>query len=128
MNSDTKELILDLLDDEINEFKHREFNGRSESQYKAFDKMNKQGISDCEKAKAEVEGMSEWISVDDRLPEREDSSVLAYFGNGGIDMVHIHDYFDDITAGINDKGSQLYTKWYKTAGVTHWHPLPSPPQ
>ena len=73
--------------------------------------------------------MSEWISVDDRLPESKDDSVLAYFSeNGGIDMVHIQDYFDDITNGVDDDGNQLYTKWYISQGVTHWMPLPQPPE
>ncbi len=54
--------------------------------------------------------MSEWISVEDRLPEIRDASVLAYWKHGGIDMVHIEEYFSDITSGI-----------------THWMPLPNPP-
>ena len=72
--------------------------------------------------------MSEWISVKDRLPESEDYSVLAYWSaNGGMDMVHIQDYFDDITDGVDDEGNQLYTKWYLSSGVTHWMPLPPAP-
>ena len=70
----------------------------------------------------------EWISVDDRLPELEDNSVLAYFSHGGIDMVHIQSYFSDITAGLDSKGNQLYTKWYLSQNVTHWMPLPEPPK
>lgn len=74
--------------------------------------------------------MSDWISVEDRLPESKDDSVLAYWAdNGGMDMVHIQDYFDDITAGIAEDGfTQLYTKWYISSGVTHWMPLPEPPE
>lgn len=72
--------------------------------------------------------MSDWISVEDELPELRDYSVLAFFDNGAIDMVHIEDYFADITAGLDENGTQLYTKWYKTAGVTHWMELPEPPQ
>jgi len=73
--------------------------------------------------------MSEWISVEDRLPELRDDSVLGYFSeNGGIDMIHIEDYFEDITAGVNCEGVQMYTKWYISQGVTHWMPLPLPPK
>lgn len=43
-------------------------------------------------------------------------------------MVHIQDYFDDITAGYNDDGTQRYTKWYISQGVTHWQSLPEPPE
>lgn len=70
----------------------------------------------------------EWISVEDSLPEIRDDSVLAYFSNGAIDMVHIEDNFKDITAGLNEDGSQKYTKWYISQGITHWMPLPEPPQ
>ena len=73
--------------------------------------------------------MSDWICVDDRLPEIKDDSVFAYWaGHGGMDMVHIQDYFQDITAGFDEEGKQLYTKWYLTSGLTHWMPLPSPPE
>ena len=73
--------------------------------------------------------MSEWIKCSERLPEIEDASVLAYWpSNGGMDMVHIYDYFKDITAGVDDNGVQLYTKWYIESGVTHWMPLPEPPK
>lgn len=68
-----------------------------------------------------------WISVDERLPDIRDDSVLAYFISGGIDMVHIEDYFGDITAGQAEDGTQLYTKYYKQVGITHWRELPEPP-
>jgi hypothetical protein len=69
----------------------------------------------------------EWVDVNDRLPQLKDDSVLVYFDNGGIDMVHIEDYFGDITSGVID-GKQTYTKWYLSQGVTHWMPLPEPPK
>ena len=71
--------------------------------------------------------MSEWVSVNDRLPELKDDGVLVFFPNGAIETVHIQDYFDDITAGVDDFGVQMYTKWYITQGVTHWMPLPEAP-
>lgn len=68
-----------------------------------------------------------WIKCSDQLPELRDGSVLAFFAaNGGINMVHIEDYFGDIKVGVDDNGTQLYTKWYLNAGITHWMPL-SPP-
>ena len=70
-----------------------------------------------------------WVECKDRLPESKDDSVLVYFSElGSIDMVHIQDYFDDITNGIGDDGEQLYTKWYLTQNITHWMPLPTPPE
>lgn len=72
--------------------------------------------------------MSKWISVKDSLPEIKDDSVLAYFAeNGGMDMVHIKDYFGDVTGGIVD-GVQTYTKMYLHIGITHWMPLPEAPK
>lgn len=72
--------------------------------------------------------MSEWISVKDWLPKIADNSVIVYFSQtGSIETVHIQDYFDLITAGLDSKNNQLYSKWYITQDVTHWMPLPSPP-
>ena len=73
--------------------------------------------------------MGEWISVNDRMPEIKDDAVLAYWAeNDGMDMVNIQDYFSEITAGLDENGNQLYTKWYLTVGITHWMPLPEPPR
>lgn len=80
----------------------------------------------------------EWIKCSDRLPESKDDSVLVCsvtgsgegnhgFPKGGFDMVHIQDYFDDITNGFDKDGNQLYTKWYLSQGITHWMPYPDLP-
>jgi hypothetical protein len=74
---------------------------------------------------AELE--NQWVSVKDRLPELEDNSVLVHFLTGSIETVHIEDNFKDITNGFGKDGNQLYTKWYISAGITHWMPLPNPP-
>ena len=74
---------------------------------------------------SEIKG---WVRVEDAIPEIGDYSVVAFFRHGGMDMVHVHDYFKDITAGFDAEGNQLYKKWYKIAGVTHWHPMPPIPQ
>jgi hypothetical protein len=70
----------------------------------------------------------EWISVKDRLPELKDDSIIAYYKTGSIETTHIEDNFKDITAGFDENGNQLYTKWYLNAGITHWMPLPQPPE
>lgn len=71
----------------------------------------------------------EWILCSEKIPDIVDDSVLAFFPqNGSVEMVHIMDFFSDITNGIDEKGNQLYTKWYLTVGVTHWMPLPNPPE
>jgi len=71
--------------------------------------------------------MDNWTKVETGLPAIGDYSVLAYFDNGGMDMVHVQDYFGDITAGLDSDGTQLYTKWYIRAGITHWMPMPGEP-
>lgn len=73
--------------------------------------------------------MSEWISVDERLPEYDDASVLVHFENGSIETVHL-EYFKDITCGLDENGEQLYCKMYfnHDPAFTHWMPLPEPPK
>lgn len=79
--------------------------------------------------------MSEWIKCSERLPESKDDGVLVYFGlpdhsgfcGHGVETVHIQDYFDDITNGLDADGNQLYAKQYLSMGITHWMPLPAPP-
>lgn len=69
-----------------------------------------------------------WIACEEELPQLGDYSVIAYFSeNGGMDMVHVEDYFKDITAGFDGHGNQLYTKWYLVQKVTHWHHMPDAP-
>lgn len=83
--------------------------------------------AELEKAKAQT--VPEWISVDVKLPEIADASVLAHFQNGSIETVHIEDWFKDITSGFDEAGNQTFTKWYLKASntITHWMPLPEAP-
>lgn len=76
----------------------------------------------------DINMLNTWISVENYLPIVGDYSVLVYFSNNeSIEMVHVEDYFKDITAGLDENGNQLYTKWYKVQSVTHWMELPEPP-
>ncbi|MDC4093648.1 DUF551 domain-containing protein [Acinetobacter baumannii] len=79
--------------------------------------------------KAKAQAIPEWISVEEKLPEITDASVLAHFQNGSIETVHIEDWFKDITDGLDEDGRQKYTKWYLKASntITHWAPLLMPP-
>ncbi|WP_396235163.1 DUF551 domain-containing protein [Acinetobacter baumannii] len=79
--------------------------------------------------KAKAQAVPEWISVDVKLPEIADASVLAHFQNGSIETVHIEDWFKDITSGFDEAGNQTFTKWYLKASntITHWMPLPEAP-
>lgn len=71
----------------------------------------------------------EWIKCDEKLPEIRDDSVIVYFSEtGGVECVHIMEYFENITSGRDSDGNQLYTKWYLIQKVTHWMPLPEPPK
>ena len=64
--------------------------------------------------------MNEWISVKDRLPEG-DTACIVYFADRGTVMV-TH-YFDDF-ALVRVNGFEGFTEH----GVTHWMPLPEPPE
>lgn len=79
--------------------------------------------------KAKAQAVPEWISVEVKLPEIADASVLAHFQNGSIETVHIEDWFKDITSGLDEAENQMYTKWYLKASntITHWMPLPEAP-
>ena len=83
--------------------------------------------------------MAGWIKCSERLPESRDELVLVCsttgadgspnygFPKGGYDMVHIQDYFDDVTDGLDEDGNQKYTKMYLSAGITHWMEYPELP-
>ena len=59
--------------------------------------------------------MSEWISVEDRLPKGVDD-VLVYYNFGYITSRAAHHIAD----GVDGIGGHVYH-------VTHWMPLPEPP-
>lgn len=64
----------------------------------------------------------EWISIDDRLPEEEDS-VLVYQGAFIGDLMHVYTYMGD-NLWADEYGNYCRTD---DEGITHWMPLPTPP-
>lgn len=72
--------------------------------------------------------MSEWISVEDRLPEMArdvwaESEWVLIFSPGDIQMAKLRQYDEDAEPSWIIKGPDGYD-WI---GVTHWMPLPAPP-
>ena len=57
----------------------------------------------------------EWIKLngnsDDILPSGQ-GRVLAAFDNGSIEDTDIKNMFANIPCGLDENGTQLYTKWY----------------
>jgi len=66
--------------------------------------------------------MSEWISVDDRLPNSGKWYLCIY----SFDLVGVMDiiFFD----GINEHGIHWLKDGDFIERVTHWMPLPEPPE
>lgn len=65
---------------------------------------------------------NEWISVDDRLPEKEQKVFVFYKALGEENRIH-----NDVMATNwrTNKGDFIPVAGYK---VTHWRPLPEPPK
>ena len=78
----------------------------------------------CHKAQKDQEPkFGEWISVDDRLPNKNEE-VLVYRGN------HLGNLMNRYTYLGNNQWEDDYGYWGETKneGVTHWIPLPNPPK
>jgi hypothetical protein len=59
-----------------------------------------------------------WIPVSERLPDHEDA-VLCFIKNGQQEILQL-DKFENLWVGM---------QWtYKRHAVTHWVPLPEPPE
>lgn len=77
--------------------------------------------------------MNTWISVKERLPEKN-GEYLAYYHNGLLEMrIGVVDYqwVDDKFAREACPKEGGYPHWYDYADetiVTHWMPLPEPPK
>lgn len=62
--------------------------------------------------------MSDWISVDDRLP-KEKQDVLAYRGR----------IQDCVTVtSLGEDWMYVTGEWVPEGWITHWMPLPEPPK
>ena len=86
----------------------------------------------------EMPAAGTWISVKDRLPtyaELKDEYVLVLFEDGTICSTAFDECiegesifgewrqnFDPVTLGATD------SDWWPLEGVTHWMPLPEPPE
>ena len=63
--------------------------------------------------------MTDWISVDDKLPESGKWYLCASKGSRHVEIV----FFD----GVNDSGIHWLQNGDYLERVTHWQPLPEPP-
>ena len=69
--------------------------------------------------------MSEWISVEERLPEKK-QDVLMYFNSGNMAVGWWHDEDEHITFWCAYTDDGFYTDCDYMP--THWMPLPAPPK
>lgn len=65
----------------------------------------------------------EWISVEDRLPDKW-QEVLAYRGDFNGDMMNTYKYLGSGN-WQDDYGYRVSAEY---EGITHWMPLPEPPK
>jgi len=103
--------------------------------HKALIDANKK-ISEYEEI---IENNSQWISVDERLPETEQKCLLAVEAEwGGLSDYFAHPKETEVFIGWLDMIERTIGNWYLQlignqylAGtghkVTHWMPLPEPP-
>lgn len=63
--------------------------------------------------------MSEWISVKDRLPEGYTDVLVCFITASGyhVEVTFYCDHHPDYGNG-----------WYLPVNITHWMPLPEPPE
>ena len=64
---------------------------------------------------------NDWISIEDKLPEIE-QSVLVWMGNWLGDLMWVRTYKG------NGEWEDEYGYWQKDEPITHWMELPKPPK
>lgn len=67
-----------------------------------------------------------WISVKDRLPE-DDKYYLITDGNVS-DIADFNIYSKRFLILIDDREEQSFNGLYSNSVITHWMPLPNPPE
>jgi len=78
--------------------------------------------------------MSEWISVEDRLPEREEyynteyDIVVIHTGERQIEPYVGCAYFNYMGVWIRSGGEDELVEYTSSIKVTHWKPRPSLPE
>ena len=71
--------------------------------------------------------MSEWISVDDKLPDDEHDTLLVVL-KSITEKPHSGDVAVDTDAFYTSEGYFRFWGSSKEYKVTHWMPLPEPPE
>ena len=70
--------------------------------------------------------MSEWVPVEERLPERGQWVLVYGRTRGDMSVLQIPEYVDGHHAG--DDGKSWYPGGWGVGWTSHWMPLPEPPQ
>ena len=60
--------------------------------------------------------MSDWISVEDRLPDVDERVIFCTSYNGYM-------IISSIVEGVSPEND-----WLALLGISHWHPIPDPPK
>ena len=68
--------------------------------------------------------MTDWISVDDRLPEDGEEVIILCYGSEPKGGYYIDEYTNHIYWSRGDSDGE---RCYDFTDITHWMPLPEPP-
>lgn len=76
---------------------------------------------------ADVQPVNQWISVNDRLPDETETTVLIWIKQGKADGIEISDCCH-IGYWVKNSKEFCDIDWNVINGITHWMPLPEPPK